>query len=60
MFLCGSKKEKLADLKDTKLKIELGLCIMASYTKHPDEIKALHGQILENESGMENLVNKLE
>lgn len=53
MFLCGSKKEKLADLKDTKLKIELGLCIMASYTKHPDEIKALHGQILENESGME-------
>lgn len=47
------KKEKLAGLKDEKLQFELGLCILASYSKHTAEIKAIYGDLLGENSMME-------
>ncbi|MCZ8197526.1 MAG: hypothetical protein O9267_07960 [Flavobacterium sp.] len=47
------KKEKLAGLKDEKLQFELGLCILASYSKHTSEIKSTYGDLLVEKDKME-------
>ena len=47
------KKEKLSTLQGEKLEFELGLCILASYSKHTSEIKAIYGELLGETTNME-------
>ena len=47
------KKEKLSTLQGEKLEFELGLCILASYSKHTSEIKSTYGDLLVEKDKME-------
>lgn len=48
-----SKKGNLDELSPEKLKLQLGLCILASYTAHEKEIKATYGNVMEDEVAMD-------
>ncbi len=48
-----SKKEKLDELTPDKLKVQLGLCILSSYTAHEKQIKAKYGDVMEDEAAMD-------
>lgn len=48
-----AKKEKIVD--ENKLKAETGFCIIASYTKHSEEAKAVFGPIFEDTKKAEKL-----
>lgn len=48
-----AKKENLSDTSSEKLKVQLGLCILASYSAHEKEINAKYGKIMEDEKAMD-------
>ncbi|POS02801.1 hypothetical protein Q361_102114 [Flavobacterium croceum DSM 17960] len=51
----SSKSDKLKDLKGSDLELQLGLCILASYTKHQEEVKKQYGDVVGKEKAMEKL-----
>ena len=48
-----SKKDKLGDLSSDKLKTQLGLCILSSYSTNEKQIKAKYGDIMNDEKAMD-------
>jgi len=48
-----AKKDKLDELTPDKLKVQLGLCILSSYTAHEKQIKSKYGNVMENEAAMD-------
>lgn len=48
-----AKKSTLDELTPEKLKVQLGLCILSSYTNHEKQIKAKYGNVMENEAAMD-------
>jgi hypothetical protein len=53
---CASgKKETLQEADSEEIKMELGLCMISSVSKHKDEVTAEYGDVLEDEEAMEKL-----
>lgn len=48
-----AKKESLSDISSEKLKVQLGLCILSSYSAHEKEINSKYGKIMEDEKAMD-------
>jgi len=47
-----SKSEKLKELTGEKLQMELGLCIVASYSNHEKELSAKYGNVIDGGDGL--------
>lgn len=53
---CASgKKETLKDANAERMQMELGLCIISSFSSHEKEVTAKYGNAMETESVMEKL-----
>jgi len=50
-----AKAEQLKELPADKLQMELGFCILTSYTNHEKELTAKYGNVMEGEGLMEKL-----
>lgn len=50
-----SKSEQLKDLSGEKLQMELGVCIVSSYSSHEKDLTAKYGNVLNGEGTMEKL-----
>lgn len=48
-----AKKDKIAETTGEELKMQLGLCILSSYTAHEKEINKDYGNVIKDEAAME-------
>lgn len=56
--VCSCADGKQAVLKEgnsQKLKMELGICIISSFSSHKDEVMAEYGDVMDDNDGMEKL-----
>lgn len=51
----GGKKETLKGADSQKMQMELGLCIISSFSNHEKEVTAKYGNVMEADGAMEKL-----
>lgn len=51
----NEKKDMLKDAASEKVQMQLGLCIISSFSSHEKEVTAKYGNVMEAEGAMEKL-----